>query len=323
MDPGAYIGSEPELAAETIPGGVRPDDDRCRRHAEPRYRRRPARRARPARRRAVGASRGGSVGRRRVPLTRHREIRDEASAVVRRHTLVPAGPRGRDGRVQLVARAAEPRPGAPGERHDPGHDAATARTPPRSAPARSPSPSASGASVSPRQPAPLVDERPVGGLGRRPARRRSTPAGGRPATQRPEPEPAQQDRARELVAHEPVDRRRARARTPPRNRKNRVSAGSVDREQAADHGCRPRGRRLPRRRPRRPRRRTPAARSGSAAATGSCGAAAATSAHHSSEFALPRVGPASRGRRSATTTATRNSSTPTPRSGTSRRSTAG
>jgi hypothetical protein len=27
-DPGAYIGHEPELAAETIPGGVRPDDER-------------------------------------------------------------------------------------------------------------------------------------------------------------------------------------------------------------------------------------------------------------------------------------------------------
>ena len=28
LDPGAYIGQEPELAGETIPGGVRPDDDR-------------------------------------------------------------------------------------------------------------------------------------------------------------------------------------------------------------------------------------------------------------------------------------------------------
>ena len=28
MDPGAYIGHEPEQAAETIPGGVGPDDDR-------------------------------------------------------------------------------------------------------------------------------------------------------------------------------------------------------------------------------------------------------------------------------------------------------
>ena len=27
-DPGAYIGHEPELASETIPGGVRPDDER-------------------------------------------------------------------------------------------------------------------------------------------------------------------------------------------------------------------------------------------------------------------------------------------------------
>ncbi len=27
-DPGAYIGHEPEFAAETIPGGVRPDDER-------------------------------------------------------------------------------------------------------------------------------------------------------------------------------------------------------------------------------------------------------------------------------------------------------
>jgi hypothetical protein len=27
-DPGAYIGHEPELSAETIPGGVRPDDER-------------------------------------------------------------------------------------------------------------------------------------------------------------------------------------------------------------------------------------------------------------------------------------------------------
>ena len=28
LDPGAYIGQEPELAGETIPGGVKPDDDR-------------------------------------------------------------------------------------------------------------------------------------------------------------------------------------------------------------------------------------------------------------------------------------------------------
>ena len=28
LDPGAYIGQEPELASETIPGGVQPEDDR-------------------------------------------------------------------------------------------------------------------------------------------------------------------------------------------------------------------------------------------------------------------------------------------------------
>ncbi|MDQ3881485.1 MAG: hypothetical protein M3295_10490 [Chloroflexota bacterium] len=28
LDPGAFIGHEPELAAETIPGGVQPDDER-------------------------------------------------------------------------------------------------------------------------------------------------------------------------------------------------------------------------------------------------------------------------------------------------------
>ena len=28
IDPGAYIGREPELAAETIPGGVQPGDER-------------------------------------------------------------------------------------------------------------------------------------------------------------------------------------------------------------------------------------------------------------------------------------------------------
>ena len=28
LDPGAYIGQEPELASERIPGGVRPEDDR-------------------------------------------------------------------------------------------------------------------------------------------------------------------------------------------------------------------------------------------------------------------------------------------------------
>jgi hypothetical protein len=28
LDPGAFIGHEPELAGETIPGGVRPADDR-------------------------------------------------------------------------------------------------------------------------------------------------------------------------------------------------------------------------------------------------------------------------------------------------------
>lgn len=28
LDPGAYIGSEPELEEETIPGGVQPGDER-------------------------------------------------------------------------------------------------------------------------------------------------------------------------------------------------------------------------------------------------------------------------------------------------------
>ncbi len=28
LDPGAYIGSEPELAADRIPGGVQPEDER-------------------------------------------------------------------------------------------------------------------------------------------------------------------------------------------------------------------------------------------------------------------------------------------------------
>jgi len=28
LDPGAYIGQEPELASERIPGGVRPEDER-------------------------------------------------------------------------------------------------------------------------------------------------------------------------------------------------------------------------------------------------------------------------------------------------------
>ena len=28
LDPGAYIGSEPELASERIPGGVQPKDER-------------------------------------------------------------------------------------------------------------------------------------------------------------------------------------------------------------------------------------------------------------------------------------------------------
>lgn len=28
LDPGAYIGQEPELASDTIPGGVLPEDDR-------------------------------------------------------------------------------------------------------------------------------------------------------------------------------------------------------------------------------------------------------------------------------------------------------
>ena len=28
LDPGAYIGRKPELAAATIPGGVQPDDER-------------------------------------------------------------------------------------------------------------------------------------------------------------------------------------------------------------------------------------------------------------------------------------------------------
>jgi hypothetical protein len=32
-DPGAYIGNEPELASETIPGGVRPDDERVAAHS--------------------------------------------------------------------------------------------------------------------------------------------------------------------------------------------------------------------------------------------------------------------------------------------------
>jgi hypothetical protein len=32
LDGGAYIGREPELASETIPGGVRPDDERVSAH---------------------------------------------------------------------------------------------------------------------------------------------------------------------------------------------------------------------------------------------------------------------------------------------------
>ena len=32
-DPGAYIGQEPELASEKIPGGVRPDDQRVAAHS--------------------------------------------------------------------------------------------------------------------------------------------------------------------------------------------------------------------------------------------------------------------------------------------------
>jgi hypothetical protein len=33
LDPGAYIGHEPELAAETIPGGVQDDDERVAAHS--------------------------------------------------------------------------------------------------------------------------------------------------------------------------------------------------------------------------------------------------------------------------------------------------
>ena len=33
LDPGAFIGQEPELAAETIPGGVQPDDERVAAHS--------------------------------------------------------------------------------------------------------------------------------------------------------------------------------------------------------------------------------------------------------------------------------------------------
>lgn len=32
-DPGQYIGQEPELAADRIPGGVRPDDERVAAHS--------------------------------------------------------------------------------------------------------------------------------------------------------------------------------------------------------------------------------------------------------------------------------------------------
>ena len=32
-DPGAYVGHEPERQAETIPGGVRPDDERIAAHS--------------------------------------------------------------------------------------------------------------------------------------------------------------------------------------------------------------------------------------------------------------------------------------------------
>ena len=32
-NPGAYIGQEPELAAETIPGGVQPEDERVAAHS--------------------------------------------------------------------------------------------------------------------------------------------------------------------------------------------------------------------------------------------------------------------------------------------------
>ena len=33
LDPGQYIGQEPELAADRIPGGVRPDDERVAAHS--------------------------------------------------------------------------------------------------------------------------------------------------------------------------------------------------------------------------------------------------------------------------------------------------
>jgi hypothetical protein len=33
LDPGAYIGHEPELAEETIPGGIGPDDQRVAAHS--------------------------------------------------------------------------------------------------------------------------------------------------------------------------------------------------------------------------------------------------------------------------------------------------
>jgi hypothetical protein len=36
LDPGAYIGHEPEREAESIPGGVRPDDERIAAHSSQR-----------------------------------------------------------------------------------------------------------------------------------------------------------------------------------------------------------------------------------------------------------------------------------------------
>lgn len=33
LDPGAFIGHEPELAEETIPGGIGPDDERVAAHS--------------------------------------------------------------------------------------------------------------------------------------------------------------------------------------------------------------------------------------------------------------------------------------------------
>src|ERR671910_290876 len=104
LDPGAYIGREPELASETIPGGVQPEDDRISGHqSQGTGVGRPDERGEPPR----AGARLSSLGPGRVPR------RAGAPSSTRRRTRGAPDPAAR------VAPSGSDRPRGPPRRGDP------------------------------------------------------------------------------------------------------------------------------------------------------------------------------------------------------------